>query len=94
VVRIDIEGLRKQYREFYRSMPFVRLCDTPPSVKDVRASNYCDIFVDFDERTNNIIVLAVIDNLMKGAAGQAIQNMNLVFGFNETSGLSPVPLNP
>jgi len=94
VVRIDIDGLRKQYRDFYRSMPFVRICDTPPSIKDVRASNYCDIFVDFDERTNNIIVLAVIDNLVKGAAGQAIQNMNLVLGFDEASGLNPVPLNP
>jgi len=60
----------------------------------VRGTNYCDIFTTFDSRTENIIVVSVIDNLVKGAAGQAVQNMNLMFGFDETAGLGQVPVQP
>ncbi|MDI6401279.1 N-acetyl-gamma-glutamyl-phosphate reductase [Balneolaceae bacterium ANBcel3] len=89
------EGLVNRYKEFYKEMPFVRLCEkAPPSVKDVRSSNYCDIFVDYDDRTGNIIVISAIDNLVKGAAGLAVQNMNVMFDLDETEGLLHVPVHP
>ncbi|GJM35395.1 MAG: N-acetyl-gamma-glutamyl-phosphate reductase [Saprospiraceae bacterium] len=91
---ISEEQLRKTYVDFYRHQPFVRLCDQPPSLKEVRGSNYCDLFVTYDERTQRIIVVAVIDNLVKGAAGQAVHNMNLMFGLEETTGLKIIPLKP
>lgn len=87
----DIRGM---YMVFYKDKPFVRLRENPPSIKDVRGSNYCDIYTTFDEHTGNIIVISVIDNLVKGAAGQAVQNMNLMFGFEESTGLNNTPLNP
>jgi len=65
-----------------------------PAIKDVRGSNYCDLFVSYDDRTKRIIIISVIDNLVKGAAGQAVQNMNLMLGFNEAQGLNLVPVNP
>ena len=66
----------------------------PPALKDVRGTNYCDIHVTFDNRTKMIIIVSVIDNLVKGAAGQAVQNMNIMFGFDQTAGLQQVPVNP
>lgn len=82
------------YADFYQEHPFVRLRKTPPTLKDVRGTNYCDLFSTYDERTNRIITIAAIDNLVKGAAGQAIQNLNLMFGLEESTGLKAVPLNP
>jgi N-acetyl-gamma-glutamyl-phosphate reductase len=58
-----------------------------PQTKSVAHTNICDMNVKLDERTNRVIVLAALDNLVKGAAGQAVQNMNLLFGFDETEGL-------
>ncbi|MEX0681288.1 MAG: N-acetyl-gamma-glutamyl-phosphate reductase [Balneolales bacterium] len=84
----------ERFREYYRNKPFVRICEQPPEIKDVRASNYCNIYADYDERTGNVIVISAIDNLVKGAAGLAVQNMNVMFGFNETMGLGHVPINP
>ncbi|MCB9272889.1 MAG: N-acetyl-gamma-glutamyl-phosphate reductase [Lewinellaceae bacterium] len=86
--------LRELYQAFYQGHPFVRLRDEPPTLKDVRGSNFCDIFSTYDERTHQAIVISVIDNLVKGAAGQAVQNMNLMMGLEETLGLPMVPLNP
>lgn len=86
--------LEDVYREFYHNKPFVRICDQPPALKDVRASNYCNIYVDYDERTGNVIVISAIDNLVKGAAGLAVQNMNVMFGFDETMGIDHIPVNP
>ncbi len=86
--------LQELYHRFYRDKPFVRMCAAPPAVKDVRASNYCNIYVDFDERTGNLIVISAIDNLVKGAAGLAVQNMNVMFGWDETAGLDQIPLQP
>lgn len=88
------EGLKRLYQEFYKAQPFIRLRDDLPSIKDVRASNYCDIHVSFDERTNRIIVISAIDNLVKGAAGQAVHNMNLMFNLPEISGLLANPVKP
>ncbi len=88
------EKLQKLYQRFYQDAPFVRIRKNAPAIKDVRGTNYCDLYVTYDDRTNMILVVSVIDNLVKGAAGQAVQNMNLMFGFDETTGLSQVPLNP
>jgi len=79
---------------YYRDAPFVRIRKSPPSIKDVRGTNYCDIYSDYDERTKNIIVISAIDNLVKGAAGQAVQNMNLMLSIKESAGLNQIPLQP
>ena len=86
--------LESVYHDYYRDKPFVRIYSQPPALKEVRASNYCNIYVDFDERTGNIIVISAIDNLVKGAAGLAVQNMNVMFGFDETEGLTHIPVSP
>lgn len=86
--------VREVYADYYAGEPFVRLRRTPPTLKDVRGSNFCDLYATYDERTGRIITLAVIDNLVKGAAGQAVHNMNLMLGLEETSGFTAVPLNP
>ncbi len=76
------------YREMYEREPFVELVQSPPSVRDVRETNLCRISHHADERTGRLIVFAVIDNLWKGAASQAIQNLNLMFGLAEGEGIS------
>jgi N-acetyl-gamma-glutamyl-phosphate reductase len=84
------------YAGFYGQEQFVRLC-TPgsyPATQYVRGSNFCDIGFKVDGRTGRLVILAAIDNLVKGAAGQAVQNMNLVCGFPEGLGLEIVPLFP
>ncbi len=90
----DEKSLKNIYEDYYKNAPFVRLREQIPAIKDVRGSNYCDISVSYDERTNMIIIISVIDNLVKGAAGQAVQNMNLMFGFDESEGLGQIPVNP
>ena len=75
------------YREFYRSEPFVRVTEALPDIKNVSATNFCDISVRVDSRTHRLIISSAIDNLTKGAAGQAVQCLNLVCGYDETEGL-------
>lgn len=77
------------YRESYAHEPFVRLYPPghAPDLRGVRGTNYCDLGVVFDAASQRAVVVAAIDNLVKGAAGQAVQNMNLMFGFPETAGL-------
>jgi N-acetyl-gamma-glutamyl-phosphate reductase len=75
------------YQKFYQDKPFVRLLDKIPQVSYVRGTNYCDIWVNLDKRTGKIIVVSAIDNLTKGASGQAVQNMNIMYGWDETMGL-------
>jgi N-acetyl-gamma-glutamyl-phosphate reductase len=92
---VSEKGLLKIFNDYYEGKPFVRILeDKMPSTKYVYGTNYCDIAVKFDKRTNNIIVLSAIDNLVKGASGQAVQNMNLMFGLPETAGLELVPIYP
>lgn len=91
---LSTEGLQQLFAEFYRDEPFVRVRQTPPSLKDVRGSNFCDVFVTWDERTRRVLTVSVIDNLVKGAAGQAVQNMNLLFGLEERTGIDILPLSP
>lgn len=94
VTEVSEQQLQEVYSDFYAGEPFVRLRKSPPSIKEVRGSNFCDIYVTYDERTDRIITIAVIDNLVKGAAGQAVHNMNLMFGMEETTGFLAVPLSP
>ena len=84
------------YQKFYRSEPFVRVLprDQFPNVRNVRSANFCDIGVTVDSRTGRVVVVTAIDNLVKGAAGQAIQNMNLMMGFDEIAGLRCAGLFP
>ena len=88
------EELTKLYEDFYQDKPFVRVKTSPPSIKDVRGSHYCDIFPFWDKRTERVIAIAAIDNLLKGAASQAVHNMNLMLGIEETVGLNQIPLRP
>ncbi|BAX79923.1 N-acetyl-gamma-glutamyl-phosphate reductase [Labilibaculum antarcticum] len=92
--KLDEIKLKELYADFYANAPFVRLRKQEPAIKDVRGTNYCDLYVTYDERTNMVIIISVIDNLIKGAAGQAVQNMNIMFGLEETKGLNLIPLNP
>jgi N-acetyl-gamma-glutamyl-phosphate reductase len=94
----DTNALRLHalYEEFYKQEPFVRLLPPGrfPNVRNVRGSNFCDIGVYADPRTGRAVIVTAIDNLVKGAAGQAIQNMNLMVGFSETDGLKFAGLFP
>jgi len=92
--------LWKVYRNSYKEEPFIRLIKDKkglykfPDPKFVVGSNFCDVGFDMDENTNRIVALSASDNLMKGAAGSAIQNMNLMCGYNESDGLRYTPLTP
>ncbi len=82
----DGEIIKNMYKDVYSAAPFVRVRSHIPQIKDVAYTNYCDISVTVEPRTKQLIIISVIDNLMKGAAGQAIQNMNIMFGLPETEG--------
>ena len=87
--RTNAAGLLRIYQQAYQDEPFVRLypAGVAPDLQGAAHTNYCDIGFKLDEETRRAVVVAAIDNLVKGAAGQAIQNMNLMFGFHETEGL-------
>ena len=74
------------YREFYKNAPFVRMADSIPRLSSVRGSNFCDISFEAEKGSDRLVVISAIDNLVKGASGQAIQNMNLMAGFDERTG--------
>lgn len=84
------------YQKRYKTSSFVRVMpgEAMPNVAFVRGTNFCDIGIVSDERTGRAIVVSVIDNLVKGAAGQAVQNMNIISGFDESLGLGIVPIFP
>jgi N-acetyl-gamma-glutamyl-phosphate reductase len=82
------------YATAYAGEPFVRVVSAPPATKHVLGSNACHVYVRHDARTNRILAIGVIDNLVKGAAGQAVQAFNLVHGLPETAGLEQLALNP
>lgn len=88
------DDLAALFRERYAGCPFVQWVDEPPGIQQVRGSNQCHLHARFDERTGTVLLLSAIDNLVKGAAGQAVQNMNLCFGLPEESGLDAIPLMP
>ena len=93
---VGYEVIRKAYETCYKQEVFVRLLEEGqcPETKWVEGSNYIDLNVVKDERTGRVIMMGAIDNLMKGAAGQAVQNMNLMFGINEHEGLELIPMFP
>lgn len=93
---ITEKSLRELFQDCYEKSPFVRIRPEKeyPSTKEVYGTNYCDIGVTYDERTGRITVVSVIDNLVKGAAGQAIQNVNVMLGLEEKTGLDIIPLYP
>jgi len=82
---VGSEKLSALYKDFYDSEPFVQICTDAPAVKEVAGTNYCHIFTTCVK--GKIVVFSAIDNLVKGASGQAIQNMNIIFGLEETLGL-------
>ena len=82
------------YRDFYRDAPFVHVAEEPPQTKQTLGNNDCLVYPTVDPRTDRLIVVSAIDNLVKGAAGEAVQNMNLMMGFPETAGLEQVALYP
>lgn len=88
------DAVRELYQEFYAGETFVRVVATPPATKHVQGSNLCLVHPTVDTRTERLVVVSVIDNLVKGAAGQAIQNMNLMMGLPEAMGLDGLPLYP
>lgn len=91
------EEIAAVYESSYSDEPFVRLYDSNsggeyavPETRWVKGTNFCDIGFAVDKRTGKVVVVSAIDNLVKGAAGQAVQNMNLMMGYDETEGLSQI----
>jgi len=93
---VSYETVKQAYDKYYGDEKFVRVLDQDicPETKWVEGSNYVDVNFKIDTRTNRIIMMGALDNVVKGAAGQAVQNMNLMFGFEESMGLTMVPMFP
>ena len=85
----DIQSVEEAYRTFYKDDAFVRVSGPEKSQTSthVRGSNFCNLSINVDKRTGKLIVVSLIDNLVKGQAGSAVQNMNIMFGLNEAEGL-------
>lgn len=93
---VTYEEIKAAYDKYYTDEQFVRVLDKDvcPETRFVEGSNYVDVNFKIDPRTKRIIMMGAIDNLVKGAAGQAVQNMNLLFGFDEAEGLRQIPMVP
>lgn len=93
---VTYDDIKAAYEKHYKNEKFIRLTKRGiwPETRWVKGTNYLDIGFDVDERTNTVIAVGVIDNLVKGAAGQAVQNMNILFGLDEKTGLDYVPVFP
>lgn len=94
--KVSYEEVKAAYDKYYEKEAFVRVLerDVCPQTKWVEGSNFVDVNFKIDERTGRVIMMGAMDNLVKGAAGQAVQNMNLMFGLKETEGLMKVPMCP
>ncbi len=94
--KMNTKGVLALYNRAYAKEPFVRVLaeESLPNIKHVRGTNTCEIGVRVNDRTGTLIIVSAIDNLVKGASGQAIQNMNLMMGFDETEGLCQLALYP
>jgi N-acetyl-gamma-glutamyl-phosphate reductase len=88
------DSLKQLYREFYKRSSFVRITTQPPHTKHVWGTNFCLIYPTIDSKTGRLIVISCLDNLVKGGAGQAVQNMNLMFDLPETTGLEALAVYP
>lgn len=98
-MKVSQSYIHKIYQDFYSKEPFVRILGKGvyPNTKAVKGSNYCDVSVFVDKRnpkTQSLIIVSAIDNLLKGASGQAVHNMNIMYGFDETAGLMALPAYP
>jgi N-acetyl-gamma-glutamyl-phosphate reductase len=91
--RVEADEVQAIFDEFYHNKPFVRV-GRIPDLTNVKGSNFCDIGFELEKRSNRVVVISAIDNLVKGASGQAVQNMNLVFGLNERTGLDNLGIYP
>lgn len=87
-------GILELYKEDYKDEPFVRVLKDLPQTNSVKGSNFCDIGVRISERSERAVLVSAIDNLVKGASGQAVQNMNIMFGLDERLGLEEIGLRP
>ena len=88
------ERVRQLYRDFYADDAFVQVTNAPPQTKQTLGNNYCLVYPVVDPRTNRLIVISCLDNLVKGAAGQAVQNMNLMCGYPEAMSLEALAVYP
>ena len=88
------EEVKQLYLDFYKDEPFIRVVESPPHTKHTWGNNLCLIYPTIDHRTGRLVVISCIDNLVKGAAGQAVQNMNLMLGLPETTGLEALSIYP
>ncbi len=96
IKKLKTEDLLNAFQDYFRGEPFIRIYPKGklPNTKDVRGSNFCDIGAVVSEPDDRAVVVTAIDNLVKGASGEAVQNMNIMLGFPETMGLEVVPLFP
>ena len=96
IKKCKTEEVLSAFQEYYEKEPFIRICPKGklPNTKDVRGSNFCDIGVKVNEADGRTVIVTAIDNLVKGASGEAVQNMNIMLGFPETMGLDILPLAP
>ncbi len=94
--KVTTKKLIGLYEEHYKDEKFVRISSEKvyPSTNQVRGSNYCDIGIKVNSSNNTAVIVSVIDNLVKGASGQAVQNMNVMMGYEETTGLEMSPVFP
>ena len=94
--KMSYEEIKAIYDKYYQNEYFVRVLekDICPETRWVEGSNFVDVNFKIDERTNRIVMMGAIDNVVKGAAGQAVQNMNIMFGLEENLGLQMVPMFP
>jgi len=92
--QLSTASLRELYQEFYEKAPFVQVATRPPHTKHVWGSNFCLVYPNIDSYTGRLVVISCLDNLVKGGAGQAVQNMNLMFDLPETAGLEALAIYP
>lgn len=95
-IEMTYDEIINLYQEAYGNQPFIRICDAGeyPETKHVYGTNFCDISIYLDQRTKRLIIFSVIDNLMKGAAGQAVQNLNIMMDWEQELGLTYIPCYP
>ena len=92
--QVTRQEVRSLYQKFYSTAPFTKVVDYSPATKYTLGNNMCLVYPTIDERTNTLIAIGVIDNLVKGAAGQAVQNMNLMCGWPEDTALEALAVYP
>jgi len=92
--QLTADSLKQLYREFYKHAPCVQVTTEPPHTKHVWGTNFCLIYPTVDSKTARIVVISCLDNLVRGGAGQAVQNMNLMFDLPETTGLEALAVYP